>query len=301
MAKRQVVKPGSEDQNQDKPRFIVIPFQPDAGQEYNGTGLALHFLLGNLMAVQTLLKEFWFGWRVKKIFKDQQILSKFFQGKKHLNNIAQLAREQEIQYWLSGKYLHDNDRIILNLTLSSFNGTMEEFTKKFIVDMSDNLIAFRNEFIGWLKVISLPFEQNQREKIMWPEHITQEGLDFLGRSMEATYMNYVDTSKDKETIDLKFFKKAVFASPDSYLAWDMKGWGLYKNKSYKEAEDAFLKAVTLNKDGLGALSGLMWCYIFTNNKLLAHKYAIAKADVRNENHEKARIFVTSKIKNMSQK
>jgi hypothetical protein len=275
-----------------------MPFQPTKKQEYDGIGLALHFLLGNIMAVQTLLKEFWFGWRVKKLFKDQQALTEFLQGEKYLDDMTQLAREQEIQYWLNGKYYVDNDRIILHLTLSCFNGKMEEFTRKFIVDISDNLIAFRNEFIDWLEVFSLPFDQNQLKKIMWPEHITQEGLNFLGRSMEATYMNYVDTSKDKDTIDLKFFKKAVLASPASYLAWDMKGWGLYKNKAYEEAQNAFIKAVTLNKDGLGALSGLMWCYIFTNDKHLANKYAIAKANVRNENHEKARAFVTSKIKNI---
>jgi tetratricopeptide (TPR) repeat protein len=283
---------------QDKPRFIVMPFQPDTGQEYDGTGLALHFLLGNIMAAQILLKEFWFGWRVKKIFKDQQTLSEFFHGKKHLDNIIQLAREQEIQHWLNGKYYLDSDKLILNLTLSSFKGKTEKFTKKFIVNISDNLIAFRNEFIDWLATFSLPFEQNQLKKIMWPEKITHEGLDFLGRSMEATYMNYVDTSKNKDTIDLKFFKKAVMSSPDSYLAWDMKGWGLYKNKAYKEAEHAFLKAEKLNKYGLGALSGLMWCYIFTNNKHLATKFALAKADVRNENHDKAIAFVTSKIKNL---
>lgn len=295
MDKQQVLKPGNEDQKQDKPRFIVMPFQPATNQEYNGIGLAFHFLLGNIMAVQTLLKEFWFGWRVTKIFKDQIALTAFCQGEKSLDDIAQLAREQEIQYWLNGSFFQDNDRIILNLTISNFDGEMEENTHEFSVDMPDNLISFRMEFIDWLGALSLPFEQNQVKKIMWPEHITQAGLNFLGRSMEATYINFVDTSKSNDPIDLTFFEKAVSASPASYLAWDMKGWGLYKNKAYKEAENAFIKAITLNKYGLGALAGLMWCYIFTNNKRLANKYAIAKADVRDEDHGKARSFVANKI------
>lgn len=109
---------------------------------------------------------------------------------------------------------------------------------------------------------------------------------------------YVDKTNPEDPIDLSFFEKVILAAPDSYLAWDIKGWGLYKNKSYKEAKKAFLKAISFNKDGLGALSGLMWCYIFTNNKDLANRYAIAKADVRNESHEKAISFVANKIKNL---
>ena len=282
----------------DKHRFIVMPFQPDSEQVYNGIGLGLHFLIGNVMAVQTLLKEFWFGWRVNKLFKNQVEIVEFCQGKKGLDNIEQLAKEQEIKYWLNGTYVQDDNRIILSLVLSIFNGNIKEHSKKFIIDLSDNLIEFRNEFIEWLGEFSLSFEDIQRKKIMWPEQLSFEGLDFLGRSIESTYMNYVDNSRPDNPIELKFFEKVVLAAPDSYLAWDMKGWGLYKNKSYKEAEKAFLKAVSFSKDGLGALSGLMWCYIFANNKDLATKYAVAKADVRNASHKKARSFVANKIKEL---
>ncbi len=69
---------------------------------------------------------------------------------------------------------------------------------------------------------------------MWPEQISFKGLDFLGRSVESTYINYVDNSKPDDPIDLEFFEKMVLTAPDSYLAWDMRGWGLYKNKSYKK-------------------------------------------------------------------
>jgi len=292
------LKPNNKNQNQDKHRFIVMPFQPEPKQPYNGIGMGLHFLLGNVMAVQTNLKEFWFGWRVNKIFKNPLELAAFFKGEKRLDHIEQHAEEQDIKYWLNGTHFQDDSKISLTLVLSRFNGGKKEISKKFMIDLSDNLIGFRNEFFSWLSNFSLVFEKTQIEKIMWPEYISVEGLDFLGRSMESTYMNYVDKSKLKDPIDLGFFEKLVSAAPDSYLAWDMKGWGLYKNQSYNEAEKAFLKAISLNKDGLGALSGLMWCYIFTNNQKLANKYAVAKADVRNESHEKAKSFVENKIKNL---
>ncbi len=277
-------------------RFIVMPFQPDSTQPYNGIGMGLHFLLGNVMAVQTLLKEFWFGWRVDKLFKNQSELYDFCRGKKQLDNLERYAEDQEIKYWLNGTFFQNKDSILLSLILSVFNGKGQEFKKNFHVPLSDDLIGFRCEFTDWLGSLSLPFGETQLKKILWPETISIEGLDFLGRSMESTYINYINKSTSDDPINLDFFEKAVLAAPDSYLALDMKGWGLYKNKLYKEAKHAFEKAISFNKDGLGALSGLMWCYIFMNNQDLATRYAIAKADVRNESHDKARSFVTRKIK-----
>ncbi len=43
-----------------KHRLIVLPIQPQPSNDFNGIGLALHFLLGNTIAVNTYLKEFWF-------------------------------------------------------------------------------------------------------------------------------------------------------------------------------------------------------------------------------------------------
>ena len=59
----------------DRPQCIVLPFQPDSLQDFNGVGLALHFLLGNVMVLHTGLKECWFGWRVNKIFPEETDLN----------------------------------------------------------------------------------------------------------------------------------------------------------------------------------------------------------------------------------
>ncbi|MCK5543202.1 MAG: hypothetical protein KAI40_10975 [Desulfobacterales bacterium] len=39
----------------------------------------------------------------------------------------------------------------------------------------------------------------------------------------------------------------------------------------------------------------MWCAIFTGNEEKAYQYAIAKADVRKEDHYKAKAFVAKKL------
>ena len=42
-----------EKKDASKPRLIVLPLQPKEGQAYNGIGLAVHFLLGNVVAPHT--------------------------------------------------------------------------------------------------------------------------------------------------------------------------------------------------------------------------------------------------------
>jgi len=58
----------------------VLPLQLQEEQAYNGIGLAIHFLLGNIVALHTGLKEFWFGWRVKKIFLEKERVRVYCHG-----------------------------------------------------------------------------------------------------------------------------------------------------------------------------------------------------------------------------
>ena len=49
------------------PRCVVLPLVgKDDRMSY--TGLALHFLIGNVIVLSPAFKEFWFGWRIAKIF-----------------------------------------------------------------------------------------------------------------------------------------------------------------------------------------------------------------------------------------
>lgn len=270
-----------------------MPLQPAAGQGYDGVGLGLHFLLGNVMAVHPLLNEFWFGWRVAKLFIDQDQFTRYCWGEIGFNEIEKSKGIQDVVFRLSGIYEKKAGQLAVSLTLSVFEQPGKTQAQSFVIDLSDGLIDFRKKFIAWLETCDLPFTDVQARKILWPERICMKGLDYLGCSMAATYMNYLDPAEVK--INLGWFEKAVKKAPDSYLAWDMKGWGLYKNQSYESAKKAFLKAVSINENGLGALAGLMWCHIFTRNRRQALKWALAKADVRQDSHEKANAFIKTKF------
>jgi len=180
------------------------------------------------------------------------------------------------------------------LVLTDTKGEREEWTTELMLDPADRLIGFRKGFLAWLDACGLPFPDAQVDKALWPEETTLKGLDLLGRDLE-TY--YLDSSwGDKGPLDPELFDSAVSAAPSSYLAHDLKGWVLYKNKDYKSAEKSFRAAIKMNSNGLGAISGLMWCGVYANDVEKAYKWAMAKADILGESREAARASVEKRMK-----
>ena len=100
-----------------KPKLIVLPFQPQESGKNDGIGLGVHFLLGNVVALHTGLKEFWFGWRVKKIFLERERLTAYCHGEGLQLNISKLGKEQGIRYWLRGKVKQQGSKIQVALIL----------------------------------------------------------------------------------------------------------------------------------------------------------------------------------------
>ncbi|MCK5836872.1 MAG: hypothetical protein KAH09_06365, partial [Desulfobacula sp.] len=262
----------------ERPKLIVMPVQPADGHLFNGIGLGIHFFLGNLFCVHTGLLECWFGWRVKNIFPEPGLLNTYCQGKKAFPDIRGLGLRENVRFWLEGKYLLAGDKIQLFLVLhdtmahdANIPGTnkgMIESKIRISMEFNDTLLGFRALLFGWLETCGLSFPTVERA--VWPEHITIKGLDFLGCALETTYLSYIHgIGRDSEPINLAWFDRAVEQSPESYLSHDLKGWGLCKNREYQKAEASFESALDLNPDGLGALSGMMWCAVYTKNRARA--------------------------------
>ena len=277
-----------------RPKLIVLPLQPDVDQEYNGIGLGIHFLLGNMIAIHPGLSECWFGWRVNKIFKAVSALKAFCRGKENID-VKLLAKEQKIRFWLFGRYRQKQDMILVALKL--YDADLEKnYDIDLQLDRSDFFVDFGHCFFKWLAFCNLPLDHNQMAKALWKENISIKGLEYLGYAVKTTYLNYIDSSLFKDGLfDLEWFEKAVMESPKSYLTQNLKGWAFYKNKAYGKAKDYFKKALGKNADGLGALSGMIWCYVYEKNKTKALAFSIAKADVKNESHDTAIKFIEKKF------
>ena len=276
-----------------KDRLIVLPLQPEKGSAYDGIGLGVHFLLGNVVAPHTGLKEFWFGWRVKKIFLKKENLTVYCRGNGPELDIAKLGKEQGVRYWLWGNVQQQGSKIRTSLVLTDTKGEGEEWKTDLVLDPADQLIEFRKGFLAWLDTCSLSFPDEQVAKALWPEKTTLKSLDLLGRDLKTYYLH--SSWGDTTPLDSELFDSSVSAALSSYLAHDLKGWVLYKNKDYQSAEESFGSAVKINPTGLGAISGLMWCAVYTHDKEKAEKWAIAKADIRGESREKARADVKKRM------
>lgn len=277
-----------------RPKMIVMPFQPAAGQLFDGLGLGLHFFMGNLLGVHGGLAECWFGWRVKKIFPEQGLFKDYCRHHKGFSDIRELGRHQKVRYWLEGSYRQTGETLLLALVLHDTQEGRGASKMDLQVTLDDGLLGARTAFFQWLETCGLAFIGI--EKAMWPERITCQGLDCLGRGLEALYLTYIQgEGSDANFIDLTWFDRAVDVSRDSYLVQDLKGWALYKNGEYFLAKKAFASALDLNPDGLGALSGMMWCALVAKEGERALHYSLAKAACRGEDLEKARAFVDKKL------
>jgi hypothetical protein len=276
----------------DRPKCIVLPFQPDPPADFNGVGLALHFLLGNVMVLHTGLKEFWFGWRTNRIFPEKTDLQAYCRGKEALVDLHQVSTEQKVRFWLYGKA---GDRFA---TVFLFDAADNEqsLSKRILISYSDGLVEFRRIFLDHLAACGLPFPAKQVQPALWTETISMQGMDVLGRALEAFYLHSAYGKKGK--IDLGLFEKVAAVAPNSFMAHDILGWASYRNQDYKAAKESFLRALRSNPHGLGAMSGLMWCGVYTGDSEEAQFWAARKAELRGEDIKKARQKALNKMKKL---
>ena len=278
-----------------RPKMIVMPFQPADGQAFDGIGLGIHFFFGNLFGVHGGLTECWFGWRVKKIFPETGLFKDYCRGNKPFSDIQELGRQQKVRFWLEGTYRQEGEDVALSLVLHDTEKGQPASKICLPVTVNDALSEVRAAFFDWLETCGLTFIGI--EKARWPEYISYQGLNFIGRGLEALYLTYIQgEGSNTNLIDLTWFDRSVDVSKDSYLAQDLRGWALYKNGKYQSAKKAFISALDLNPDGLGALSGMMWCALGVNDREGALHYALLKAGCRGEDLEKARNFVDKKFR-----
>ena len=236
---------------------IVLPFQPQPPQPFDGIGLALHFLLGNVLVLHTGLKEMWFGWRVKKIFPKQKTFQRYCRDATANLKLSQVSQTQNVRFWVHGDFSETSIR------LNIFDGHQPEANDLAIgleISSDDGLVRFRSQFMTGLKSMGHPMPEDQIQAALWPERIDRKGLNAVGRALENFYLFSAYGTKTR--LDTKPFEKAVAAAPESFMAHDLHGWAFYRNKSYPSAKGAFLTSLRINPSGAGAMSGLMWCGIF---------------------------------------
>ncbi len=262
---------------------IVLPFRAENGHPFDGTGLALHFLVGNLLALHTGLKEMWFGWRVKKIFPEQAAFQRYCRDAADKLDLLQVSQSQQVRLWIYGNYSDPS------VGLHFFDGQAPDVRHTPVelpISIEDGLIGFRAQLLKWLESMGRPMPKAQVQEALWPETLGRAGLDAVGRALEGFYI-YSAYGGDGP-LDAAPFKKAIAEAPESFMAQDLYGWALYRNKDYTAAKRAFLTALRINPAGTGAMSGLMWCGVYGKDLEEAMFWSGRKADICRQDVQAAR-------------
>ncbi len=262
---------------------IVLPFQPKGSHPFTGSGLALHFLLGNVLVLHSGLKEMWFGWRVEKIFPQKQRFEKYCRNAAIDLDLTRISGTQKIRFWIRGTFADDT------AALSFFDARRRDNTHGPVdisISMEDGLVGFRLGFIKMLDATDCPMTPNQINAALWPERIGQAGLDAVGRALEAFYL--FSAYGAKGSLAIFPFEKACDVAPESFMAHDLHGWACYRNRRYREAKTAFLTSLCINPAGAGAMSGLMWCGVYGKNLEEAMYWAGRKAEACRQDVQAAR-------------
>ena len=262
---------------------IVLPFRADKRAPFDGTGLALHFLVGNVLALHTGLKEMWFGWRVKRIFPKKASFERYCRDAADKLDLLQVSRAQQVRLWLHGNFSDPS------VALHFFDGQAPDVRRapvRLPISIDDGLIGFRTQLLKWLEFMGRPMPQAQVQAALWPETVGRGGLDAVGRALEGFYI--YSAYGDDGLLDTSPFKKAVAEAPESFMAHDLHGWALYRNKDYTAAKRAFLTALRINPAGTGAMSGLMWCGVYGKDLEEAMFWSGRKADICRKDVQAAR-------------
>jgi len=263
-------------------RCIVLPFRPANPDDFDGGGLALHFLLGNVLVLHSGFKEMWFGWRAKKIFPQPQMLQRYCRHAHEQLDLTEVSRAQKIRFWMYGSFIGPA------ISVRVFDAQADQNPRSSIdltISTSDGLVRFRRQFIQWLAALGRPMDDTHAQAALWPESIDRVGLDAVGRALETFYLYGYGSAG---SLPIAPFEKAAAVSPDSFMAQDLYGWALYRNREYTSAKIAFLKSLRINPAGAGAMSGLMWCGVYAKDLEEAMFWSGRKADVCGKDVQAAR-------------
>jgi len=218
----------------------------------------------------------WFGWRANRIFPEAGQLAVYCRNPGVNLNLFAMGIHQKIRYWFSG--ICSDQTVFLEMTDSLKE--VEPWEDTLSVQIEDHLVGFRKIFINGVSRQGLLFDAFQQRAALWPERISWEGLDALGRVLESFYL--LSFQQEASVLDIEPFARVAAICPSSFLICDLLGWAHYRRNEYGLARDAFMEALKQNPSGIGAVSGLIKCAKQTQNPEATRYWMRRKAEIRQE-------------------
>ena len=269
-------------QGMDQDRCIVLPFRSEAGNVSGSIGLALHFLLGNVLVLHPGLRECWFGWRVTRIFSEFKTFSRYCRGEGPELDLREVSARQDIRFLVSGHCQPGQ------IEMQVFDAQVPEspVSADIAFSCADDLLGFRSAFLDCFGSAARPFPDSRQPMGLWPEKAGPDGLEAVGVALLEFYR--FAFSGDVNPISLAPFEKAVASVPASFMAQNLLGWALYRDGQSAEAAAGFRRALEINPNGAGAMAGLMWCALQDGDREASISWAGQKAIICGQDEAAAR-------------
>lgn len=262
----------------EKPRCIVLPFQDS---KRPGAGLALQFLLSNVIAAHRAFKECWFGWRTARIFPKPEALKHYCAAGGGELDLPGLSADQKVPCWVSGRA----DERLVEMNFFNMRAQAAGLSEACAFSTADDLVGFRRCFIEMLGRAGFPVPRKRLPLMLWPERISVQGLYMVGKALELFYLH--SSFGQPDTLDLDLFEAAVALAPDSFMAHDLLGWAWYRKNESERAKASFLRALVLSPDAIGPMAGLAGCAVMQKDQEEALYWAARKAFTQGVNVDAA--------------
>ena len=263
-------------------RCIVLPFRSGSGGAFAGAGLALHFLLGNVLVLHPGLRECWFGWRVTRIFPASEAFSRYCRGEGPDLDLQEVSTWQDIRFWVSGHCQPGR----IEMQIFDARVPKSPVSADTAYSCADDLLGFRSAFLTCFGRSACPFPESRQPAALWPEKVSPDGLEAVGAALLEFY-RFAFTGAEAP-ISLALFHKAAASTPASFMAQNLLGWALYRDGQSAEAAAGFRRALEINPNGAGAMAGLMWCALQDGDRESSVYWAGRKAEVCSQDVEAAR-------------
>ncbi|GAB6038814.1 hypothetical protein JCM15519_33730 [Fundidesulfovibrio butyratiphilus] len=268
----------------DRPQLVVLPILPAQGQADDGLALGVQNALEMTLYVHDGLKREAFLWEIKKLFPSEKDFLDYAAGAGPGLSLAQAAKQAGVRYVLEGRITDAAQRTVSVRLFDAQTGSTAESVLP--LDADTGLKGLREGLLNVLAANGLPLSAQQRPKALWEEKTSLPALKALGAATREHYA--VQGFKAKEAKpSLAPYQQATQLAPESYLARNWLGWGLWRTEDLPGIKREFEAAVTLNPAGVDALDGLISIAKKQNDIPGLKQWSARMAQARGENPDEA--------------
>ncbi|GAB6037950.1 hypothetical protein JCM15519_25090 [Fundidesulfovibrio butyratiphilus] len=200
------------------------------------------------------LKREAFLWEIKKLFPSEKDFLDYAAGRGPGLPPAQAAKQAEVRYVLEGRITDAAQRTVSVRLFDAQTGSTAESVLP--LDADTGLKGLREGLLDVLAANGLPLSAQQRSKALWEEKTSLPALKALGAATREHYTVLTFKPKGAKP-SLNPYQQAIQLAPESYLARNWLGWGLWRTEDLPGIKREFEAAVTLNPSGVDALDGLI--------------------------------------------